>query len=62
MFRQAEIIRFIIFSLVVGVSEYTTFFKYPHKKKSRLDKSGDLGHHDIGPPRPIHLPGIVRSK
>jgi len=62
MLRQARIIRSIILSLVVSVFEYTTFFKYTHKKKSRLDKSGDLGHHDIGSPRPIHLPKNVRSK
>jgi len=38
------------------------FSSIPIKKKSRLDKSGDLGHHDTGPPHPIHLPGNVRSK
>jgi len=65
MLRQARVIRSIIFSLVVGVFEYTMFFKYPYKKKSRLDKSGDLGHHDTGSvysPRPIHQPGNMRSK
>jgi len=62
MLRQARIIRSIIFSLVIGVFEYATFFKYLYKKKSRLDKSGDLEHHDIGPPRSIHLPENVRSK
>jgi len=56
-----QIIRSIIFSLV-GVFEYITFFKYPYKKKFRLDKSGNLGHHDTSPPRPIRLSGNVRSK
>jgi len=58
MQRQTRVIRSIIFSLVVDVFELTTFFKYLHRKKSGLDKSGDLGHHDTDPPRPIHLPGI----
>jgi len=57
----ARVIRSIIFSLVVGVFEYTTIFKYSHKKKSKFDKSGDLGHHDTSP-HPIYLSGNVRSK
>ncbi|GFV27284.1 hypothetical protein TNCV_105971 [Trichonephila clavipes] len=31
----------------------------PEKKKSRGDKSGDLGGQVTGPPRPIHLFGNV---
>jgi len=38
-----------IFSLVVGASAYTIFFKKFYKKKSGHVKSGDLGHHAIGP-------------
>jgi len=37
----------IIFSLVVDA--YIIFFKKPYKKKSGFVKSGDLGHHAIGP-------------
>jgi len=47
---------------LVGVFEDTMYFKCPHKKKSKLDKSEDLEYHDTNPPRPIHLPGNVRSK
>jgi len=50
------------YSFLLWVFLSTIFFKYPHKKKSRLDKSGDLGHHDTGPPQPIHLPGNMRFK
>jgi len=37
-------------------------FQVSHKKKSKLDKSGDLGYHDTGLPRPIRLSENVRSK
>jgi len=43
------IMRSIIFSLVVSASAYTIFFKKPHKKKSELIKSEDLGHYATDP-------------
>jgi len=50
------------YSLLLLCFLVTTFFKYPHKNKSRLDKFRDLGHHDTGPPRSIHLSGNVKFK
>jgi len=49
-------------SLLLWMFLSIQFFKYPYKKKSRLDKCGDLRHYDTGPLRPIYLPGNVRSK
>jgi len=50
MFLQLLMIRYIIFSLVVGGSAYTIFFK---KEKSELVRSGDLEHHSTWPRVPI---------
>ena len=36
---------------------YTLAFKYPHRKKSNGARSGDLGGHSTGWPRPTTLPG-----
>jgi len=40
--------------MLIGGSEYTTFFKCPHKKKSSV-RSGDLGGHSTGPYVAINL-------
>jgi hypothetical protein len=34
---------------------YTRLLTHPHRNKSMGVKSGDLGGHSVGPPRPIHL-------
>lgn len=36
--------------------------KEAYKEKSNVDKSGELGRYEIGPPRPIHLPVQFSSK
>jgi hypothetical protein len=38
---------------------YTRSLAHPHRKKSMDVKSGDLGGHVVGPPRPINLLGNV---
>jgi hypothetical protein len=40
----------------------TNEFKWPHKKKSSVYKSGERGGQAIGPPLPIHWPGNFRFR
>ena len=48
-------------SVVHGLFSQTLFFKYPHRKKSKMERSGELPGHGILPPNESKRPGNCRK-
>lgn len=57
MLSMELLTRCFISSRLAGSVLKTSFLTYPQRKKSKGDKSGDLGGHGVVPPRPIHWLG-----